>query len=75
MSSPPPDLPPARALRRAPGPHPAGARWHGRVALAHDERVLRRRRLVTVGGEGFNGPSHFTFQVNGDRVARMTIRA
>ena len=30
---------------------------------------------ATVGGQGFNGPSHFTFQVSGDRVARMTIRA
>jgi hypothetical protein len=28
-----------------------------------------------VGGRGFNGPSHFTFRVAGDRVARMTIRA
>ena|SRR5690349_11354511 len=28
-----------------------------------------------VGGDGFNGPSHFTFAVAGDRVARMTIRA
>ena len=28
-----------------------------------------------VGGDGFNGPSHFTFDVEGDRVARMTIRA
>lgn len=28
-----------------------------------------------VGGNGFNGPSHFTFRVDGDRVARMTIRA
>ena len=28
-----------------------------------------------VGGDGFNGPSTFTFQVEGDRVARMTIRA
>ncbi len=28
-----------------------------------------------VGGGGFNGPSHFTFEVAGDRVARMTIRA
>lgn len=28
-----------------------------------------------VGGDGFNGPSHFTFQVDDDRVARMTIRA
>ena len=28
-----------------------------------------------VGGRGFNGPSHFTFAVAGDKVARMTIRA
>jgi hypothetical protein len=28
-----------------------------------------------VGGGGFNGPSHFSFVVDGDRVARMTIRA
>ena len=30
---------------------------------------------ATVGGDGFNGPSHFTFRVRGDRVERMTIRA
>ncbi|MCU7726076.1 nuclear transport factor 2 family protein [Actinoplanes sp. KI2] len=28
-----------------------------------------------VGGDGFNGPSHFTFQVEGTHVTRMTIRA
>ncbi len=28
-----------------------------------------------VGGQGFNGPSHFTFRVTRDRVERMTIRA
>ena len=28
-----------------------------------------------VGGDGFNGPSHFSFLVEGDLVARMTIRA
>src|SRR5712671_849287 len=28
-----------------------------------------------VGGDGFNGPSHFRFLVDGDRVSRMTIRA
>ena len=27
-----------------------------------------------VGGNGFNGPSHFSFQVDGDLVSRMTIR-
>ena len=30
---------------------------------------------ATVGGDGFNGPSHFTFEVEGDLVTRMTIRA
>jgi ketosteroid isomerase-like protein len=30
---------------------------------------------ATVDGDGFNGPSHFTFRVHGNRVARMTIRA
>jgi hypothetical protein len=29
---------------------------------------------ATVGGEGFNGPSHFAFDVAGDRLGRMTIR-
>jgi hypothetical protein len=28
-----------------------------------------------VGGDGFNGSSHFTFQVEGDLVTRMTIRS
>ena len=27
-----------------------------------------------VGGEGFNGPSHFKFQIEGDKVTRMTVR-
>jgi SnoaL-like domain len=27
-----------------------------------------------VGGDGFNGPSHFSFLVDADRVSRMTIR-
>lgn len=47
------DLPPARSVRRAPGPNPEGARWHGLVTLTHDERLLRRRRLVTAHDEGF----------------------
>jgi hypothetical protein len=29
---------------------------------------------ATVGGDGFNGPSHFSFQVEGTLVKRMTIR-
>ncbi|MBU2665021.1 nuclear transport factor 2 family protein [Actinoplanes bogorensis] len=40
------------------------------VSRAGDETTV----LATVGGNGFNGPSHFTFQVEGDRVSRMTIR-
>lgn len=28
-----------------------------------------------VGGNGFNGPSHFSFDVDGLKVARMTVRA
>ena len=30
--------------------------------------------IATVGGNGFNGPSTFTFVIDGDRVAGMTIR-
>ena len=30
---------------------------------------------ATVGGDGFNGRSHFTFAVAGEHVTRMTIRA
>ncbi|MEU8819183.1 nuclear transport factor 2 family protein [Actinoplanes sp. NPDC048796] len=30
---------------------------------------------VEVGGNGYTGPGHFTFRVDGDRVSRMTIRA
>jgi hypothetical protein len=41
------------------------------VATAGDDVTV----TAQVGGNGFNGPSHFTFRVAGDRVARMTIRA
>ena len=27
-----------------------------------------------VGGDGFNGPSTFTYRLAGDKVSRMTIR-
>jgi hypothetical protein len=45
-----------------------------------DVREVERRDgaiVVTaqVGGNGFNGPSHFAFLLDGDRVSRMTIRA
>jgi hypothetical protein len=49
-----------------------------RVSL--DVREVERRADTTivtadVGGDGFNGPSHFSFLVDDDRVVRMTIRA
>ena len=40
------------------------------VATAGDETTIS----AEVGGEGYNGPSHFTFTVRGDLVSRMTIR-
>ena len=49
-----------------------------KVALTVDAvETVRDETTVTaqVGGDGFNGPSHFTFRVDGDRVSRMTIRA
>lgn len=30
---------------------------------------------ANVGGDGFNGPSHFTFNIAGDQITRMEIRA
>jgi hypothetical protein len=41
------------------------------VADEEDETVV----TAQVGGNGFNGPSHFSFTVKGDLVTRMTIRA
>jgi hypothetical protein len=41
------------------------------VATVDDECVV----TAQVGGQGFNGPSHFSFRLNGDAVSRMTIRA
>ena len=41
------------------------------VTSTGDETVI----TAAVGGNGFNGPSHFSFRVDGDRVSRMTIRA
>jgi hypothetical protein len=50
------------------------------VAVTLDVTAVAERdgeTVVTaqVGGDGFNGPSHFAFRLDGDRVARMTIRA
>lgn len=41
------------------------------VAQLGDETVV----AADVGGDGFNGPSHFSFRLAGDLVSRMTIRA
>lgn len=43
-----PDLPPARSLLPT-----APAVAHGVVTLTYDERLIRRKRLVTARGEGF----------------------
>jgi hypothetical protein len=31
--------------------------------------------VAQVGGDGYNGPSHFTFDVQNDQIASMTITA
>ena len=49
-----------------------------RVSLkvtAVEEQTAGTVITAQVGGDGFNGESHFTFAVAGDRVSRMTIRA
>lgn len=49
-----------------------------RVSLRTDEVAERDGEWVvtaTVGGDGFNGPSHFSFRLADELVARMTIRA
>ena len=42
----------------------------------HDVRPEGNATVIAadVGGDGFNGPSHFSFVVDGDHVSRMTIR-
>ncbi|WLP90114.1 nuclear transport factor 2 family protein [Gordonia sp. NB41Y] len=40
------------------------------VSATGDDVVV----IATVGGDGFNGPSTFTFTVDGEKIARMTIR-
>jgi hypothetical protein len=45
----------------------------GVVEVSAGDRFVTVRAMV--GGNGFNGPSHFTFTHDGDRVARMEIRA
>jgi hypothetical protein len=44
------------------------------VALAAANANDTEAFLDCFTADGFNGPSHFTFQAAGDKVARMTIR-
>jgi hypothetical protein len=79
--------PPPPAARRPPPSAPAEALQLGhRCAPKGAQPAHLGVREVTqdgattvitadVGGDGLNGPSHFSFEVRGDRVARMTIRA
>jgi hypothetical protein len=45
------------------------------VVAKAEERDGETVVTAEVGGNGFNGPSHFSFRVEGDLVSRMTIRA
>ncbi|MET9274570.1 nuclear transport factor 2 family protein [Kribbella sp. NPDC003557] len=51
----------------------------GKRATFTDTRVTTPGNPLTiltqVGGDGFNGPSHFTFELQGDLLASMTITA
>lgn len=42
--------------------------------IAAEERNGKTVIAVEVGGEGFNGPSHLKFQIEGDKVTRMTVQ-
>ncbi|MET4167514.1 MULTISPECIES: nuclear transport factor 2 family protein [Gordonia] len=42
------------------------------LAALRDAEVVTM--IATVGGHGFNGPSTFTFTIDGDEVTQMTIR-
>ena len=48
--------------------------WDGNVE-DHSDQGVSIDVTADVGGEGFNGPSHFSFLTDGDHVSRMTIRA
>jgi hypothetical protein len=64
--------------------HDAIRGWSDREFIGKNVTLTDLRFRVTggstelkaqVGGDGFNGPSTFTFDAEGDRLARMTIRA
>lgn len=72
------DLPPAlRLLSEAP------AQWRGEVALTYDQRLLRRKRLETVAGEGFlvdlpsvtNLDDHWGFELADGSAIRVLAAA
>jgi hypothetical protein len=44
-------------------------------AAAHHVHADEFTLTAEVGGDGFKGPSHFTFRTEGDKLERMTIRA
>jgi hypothetical protein len=44
----------------------------GVVEVTGSDQLVTLR--ADVGGNGFNGPSHFTFTIQGDLVTRMEIR-
>jgi hypothetical protein len=46
--------------------------WSDREFIG--KRVMLEILSAEQRGDGFNGPSHFTFLVDGGRLARMTIR-
>jgi hypothetical protein len=64
-------------------------RGHDRIRSWSDNELIGKRATFTgtevttpgnpltirtqVGGDGFNGPSHFTFDVQNDQLASMTI--
>ena len=66
-------------------------RGHDRIRSWSDNELIGKRATFTgtevstpgnpltivtqVGGDGFNGPSHFTFDVQDDQLASMTITA
>ena len=65
-----------------PGPDPVLERQRADRQARHLLRTTGCRTpgnpltiLTQVGGDGYNGPSHFTFDVQGDQIASMTITA
>ena len=45
------------------------------AVTAVEQQADRTVVSAEVGGDGFNGPSHFAFDLAGPKLSRMTIRA